>query len=161
MLISVPSAPMPWVPIFKALLTPFIGLMTVLIAFQQWRANRFKLVLDRYERRLAVYRAVVSFLGIVQRDFNPELPHLQAFYASTADAHFLFTPEIPAYLDEIAKRAMALRAAHRQYRDLTQVPQPGYDHNKVVEEMHEQETWFINQFSAARAIFKKHLDISQ
>jgi hypothetical protein len=147
--------------ILQALLTPVIAGIAVYIAWQQWQGNKLKLVLDRYDRRLRVYENVVALLLLVQRDFNPQIVDLQKFRRDTAEADFLFEAEISVYLDEIFKRGVELWSARNEYRDFTQQPPPGYDHNKVVNTMHEQEVWFTNQFGAAKQTFKKYLDVSR
>jgi hypothetical protein len=149
------------VQVLQGLLTPVIGLTTLYIAWQQWKANERKLVLDRYERRVRIYQEVVAILQLVLRDFKPEFSDLQKFRAATAEADFLFETEISEYLDEIVKRGPKLRQAHDAYRDYTQQPPPGYDHQKVVNEMHEHEMWFTEQFAAAKQKFKKYLDVSR
>jgi hypothetical protein len=155
-----PTALAPWLQVLQGLLTPVIGLTTLYIAWQQWKGNQLKLVLDRYERRLRIYQEVVGILILVQRDFKPEFSDFQKFRSATAEADFLFPPEIAIYLDEIVKRGMKLRQANLEYRDLTQTPPPGYDHNKVVTEMHEQEVWFTEQFELAKQKFKRYLYVS-
>ena len=146
--------------ILQALLTPIIGAVAVYIAWEQWQANKLKLVLDRYDRRLRVYQNVVALLLLVQRDLKPEIIELQKFRTDTAEADFLFEPEISAYLDEILKRGHLLRSANNQYRDFTQSPPPGYDHNKVVATISEQSVWFTDQFGVAKQKFKKYLYVS-
>ncbi len=149
------------IKILQGLLTPVIALLALYIAWQQWQVNERKYQLDLYERRLHVYQEVAAFLRRVLRDFKPEIAELQSFIASTAEADFLFDPDIPAYLDEIYRRACSLRSAHNQYRDMFQPIPPGYDHQKIVDEMHEQEVWFSNQLStgATKEKFKKYLDV--
>ncbi len=150
-----------WLQVLQGLLTPVIGLTALYIAWQQWKGNKFKLVLDRYERRLRVYQNVVALLLLVQRDFKPEIGDLQKFRSDTAEADFLFEPEISAYLDELFERGWKLCCANKEYRDMFQPIPPGYDHEKVVTEMHEQEIWFTDQFAAAKQKFKKYLDIGR
>jgi hypothetical protein len=147
--------------ILQALLTPVIASLTVYIAWQQWQGNKLKLRLDRYERRLRVYENVVALLLLVQRDFNPQVMELQKFRRDTAEADFLFEPEIAAYLDEILKRGLSLWSANNQYRDFAQQAPPGYDHHKVVTTMHENEVWFTDQFGVAKQKFRKYLDVSR
>ena len=150
--------------ILQGLLTPVIAAIAVYIAWQQWKVNQRKFVFDQYERRLHVYQEVHAFLMLVIRDFNkPEVSDLQKFTVVTAEADFLFKPEICAYLDETVKRAWKLLSAHNRYRDFTQVTPSNYDHQKVVTEMHEQETWFTDQatLGTAKEKFKKYLDISR
>jgi len=147
--------------ILQSLLTPLISSIAVYIAWHQWQGNRLKLVLDRYERRLRVYENVFALLLLVQRDFKPQIMELQKFRRDTAEADFLFAPEISEYLDEILKRGISLWSANNQYRDLTQPVPPSYDHQKVVATMHEQEVWFTDQFGVAKQKFRKYLDVSR
>ena len=58
-----------WTTYFAALLTPIVGITTVLIALQQWRTNRKiqetnekRLKHERYEKRFAVYDSARTFL---------------------------------------------------------------------------------------------------
>jgi len=147
--------------ILQALLTPIIGGIAVYIAWQQWQGNKLKLVLDRYDRRLRVYQGVVACLLLVQRDFKPEIGELQKFRRDTAEADFLFEPEISAYLDEIFKRGHSLWSANIEYRDFTQSSPPGYDPNKVVATLSEQQAWFTDQFDVAKQKVKKYLYVSR
>lgn len=157
-----PTTISPWVQVLQGLLTPVIGIVALYIAWQQWNANKLKLALDRYDRRPKVYQNVVVFLRLVQRDFKLEVSDLQKFSIDTAEADFLFEPEISGYVDEMYKRAWKLWGATKNYRDFNQPPAPpGYDHQKVVAEMHEQEVWFTNQFAAAKQKFRKYLDVSR
>jgi hypothetical protein len=74
---------------------------TLYIAWQQWKSNVRKAVLDRYERRLRIYQHVVEILRFIVRDFKPEIHDLLKFSADTAEADFLFGEDIPNYLNEI------------------------------------------------------------
>jgi hypothetical protein len=149
-------------PVLQGLLTPVIGGIAVYIAWQQWKTNERKLVLDRYDRRLRVYQEVLGILTLIFSNFKPEVVDLQKFRAATAEADFLFEPEISAYLDEIVRRGMLLWSANSDYRDFTQAPPPGYDHQMVVEEMSLQKKWFVEQrLTGALQKFKKYLDVSR
>jgi signal transduction histidine kinase len=135
--------------------------IAVYIAWQQWKVNERKLEFDQYERRLRIYERMVTFLRLVLRDFKPEINDLQAFSIDTAEADFLFGPEISQYLSELYHGAWRLRNATDEYRDFTQRASPDYDHNKVVKEITTQEEWFTNQFGVAKEKFKKYLDVSR
>jgi hypothetical protein len=147
--------------VFKGLLTPMIAIVTAYIAFQQWKANERRLVLDRYDRRLKIYQRVVEFIGLACRDFKPEPHDVVAFQAATAEADFLFGPEIGAYIRELSGRAMASRIAHLEYRDSTQQWPAGYDHEKVVAEMQRHSEWLAEQHGVAREKFRRYLDVSR
>ena len=132
--------------VFKGLLTPLIAIVTTYIAWQQWRTNERKSKLDRYDRRLRIYQRVVEFIGIACRDFKPDSHEVIKFHAETAEADFLFGPEIHAYISELAQRAMDSRSLHLEYRDYTQQPPPGYDHNKA----HQLAPYWHQQLRAAK-----------
>jgi hypothetical protein len=147
--------------ILQGLLTPVIGMTTLYIAWQQWKANERKAVLDRYERRLRIYQRVVEMFRFISRDYKPQFEDLMKFGADTAEADFLFGPEIREYLDEIFNHGLRLREAHINYRDFTQPPPAGYDHQKVVNAITQEERWFDGQFPTAKEKFKKYLDVSR
>jgi len=142
-------------------MTPVIGAVALYIAWQQWKTNERKAILDRYERRLLIYQRVVEMLRFVCSKFNPEIHDLIKFSADTAEADFLFGSEISEYIDEIYNRGITLNTAKFEYRDFRQPAPVGYDHQKVVDAMTEQQKWFVAQFSIAKEKFRKYLDISR
>lgn len=145
----------------KGLLTPLIAAIATYIAWQQWQTNRQKLNLDRYDRRLRVYEEVRKILSIILASTQPTTEDLLKFRTSVSEADFLFGPEIPAYIDEIYRRGLSLWRWNQEYRDSTQVPPPGYDHNKVVDEIHKELKWLTEQFEPAKQRFSKYLNISK
>jgi hypothetical protein len=145
----------------SALLTPLIAIIATYIAWQQWKANELKLKLERYERRLRIYQEVVKMLSRIMRDADARLEDLMAYRGNTAEADFLFGPEIPAYINEVFVRGLKLRTANTQYRDAYQEKPPDYDHMKVVEESDAQLRWLTVQFEPAEAKFAKYLDVSK
>jgi hypothetical protein len=149
--------------IFQGLLTPVIAIVTVYIAYQQWQTNRQKVELDRYDRRLRIYEEVRRILSIILRDAGASIDDLQKFRISVSEADFLFGPEIPEYIDEIYKRGLNLWRRNEEYRGYSQsqIKPPGYDHDKVVEEMNSELTWLTGQFEPAKQKFKKYLDVSK
>ena len=148
------------IEILQALLTPVIALTTTYIAWQQWRTNRQKLNLEKYDRRLHVYSEVMKIFQITIRDARASPDDLLRFRTSVSEADFLFGSEIPKYIDEIYKRGINLWHWSRKYKDLTQETPDGYDHQRVVDEMHKELEWFSEQFEPAKKKFKKYLNIS-
>ena len=147
--------------ILQGLLTPVIGVTTLYIAWQQWKSNERKAVLERYERRLLIYQRVVEMLRLIVRNFKPEIHDLLKFSADTAEADFLFGEEVPKYLNEIYSHGVDLNTARAEYRDFRQPVPEGYDHQQVVDALTREEKWFVGQFSVAKEKFKKYLDISR
>ncbi|OFV99320.1 MAG: hypothetical protein A3F68_06825 [Acidobacteria bacterium RIFCSPLOWO2_12_FULL_54_10] len=156
------------VQILQALLTPLIAIITTYIAYQQWNANKLKLKLERYERRLRVYQEVVKFLRLIGRDLDPKVDDFLKFQGAVVEADFLFGPEIRQYIEEIFSRGFRLYKSKKAYDAFTQGSAPSdYDHNRVAREMHSEETWLIEQITAVegqvavREKFKPYLDISK
>jgi hypothetical protein len=81
------------------------------------------------------------------------------FITAVSEADFLFDADVPAYIEEIYRRGLNLWSYSEQYRDHTQDIPPGYDHNKIVTEMHKELGWFANQPHLARDLFGKYLRI--
>jgi hypothetical protein len=150
-----------WIDTLQALLTPTIAIVTTYIAWQQWQGNKVTLRLERYERRLSVYRAVVKFITAVVTDSNFQTRAFFDLRSEAAEADFLFNSEIPGYIEELVDRAVKLTTANKQYRDSTQQPTPGYDHSAVVNAMHEQNMWFAIQLPVAKLKFKSYLSVNK
>ncbi len=148
------------VSVFSALLTPLIAIIATYIAWQQWKANELKLRLERYEKRLRIYQELIRMLSLIMREADAKLEDLMTFRANTAEADFLFGPEIPKYLGEVFSRSLKLRTANIQYRHARQEEPPGYAHAKVVAESHEQLVWLTEQFSPAKEKFAKYLNVN-
>jgi len=149
------------IEISTALLTPVIAVIATYIAWQQWQTNKQKLNLERYDRRLRIYEEVRKILSIILRDADASTEDLLKFITSVSEADFLFGPEITEYINQIYKRGLSLWKWNQQYRDYTQEKPEGYDHKKVVEEIHKELTWLTEQFEPAKEKFKKYLDISK
>jgi hypothetical protein len=150
------------ISILQGLLTPLIAIIATYIAWQQWKGNQLKLKMDRYERRLRVYQEVVKMLKECANGELREFRVIVDFGASTAEADFLFGPEIRQYLEERSSRAGKLRSANAQYRDFTQPVPAAYDPEKIVNESSAQTAWFVEQLVGfvARNKFGKYLNIS-
>jgi hypothetical protein len=144
----------------SALLTPLIAVVATYIAFQQWQATRLKIRLDRYDRRLKIYEQVRTILSKVMQKADISYEDLLSFYRECSEADFLFGPEISQYIEEIYKRGVKLHHFREQYRDSTQIPPAGYDHQQVVEGSHKELLWFNEQFEPAKTRFRKYLDVS-
>lgn len=159
-ILAVHSNPNRLIEISKALLTPVIAIVVAYIAWQQLKTNQQRLKLERYDRRLRVYEEVRKILSIIVRDAKVSLDDLFKFHTSVSEADFLFGPEIPEYIDEIFKRGVSLRRWNKEYRDFKQEVPEGYDHKKVVDEMHKELTWLTEQFEPAKQKFRKYLNLS-
>lgn len=149
------------IKISQGLLTPLIAIITCYIAYQQWKTNRDKLNLDRYERRLEIYKEVVRFISVGIREANYENDELMNFKPKVSEADFLFGEEIPTYINELQERAVNLSYWNKEYKDCTQPKPENYNHEKIVEGMHKELVWISSQLESAKSLFKKYLDVSK
>ena len=148
--------------LIAAVPTTIVACIAAYIAYQQWRTNRRRLQLDLYDRRLRLYEAVIKYIIVVKTDFRPKLDDLIEFRRSTAEADFLFGPDIRAYLNELFKHGVQLRGwAEKNNRDYIQSMPPDYDHRKVTDGMQREEDWFIDQGEKALKQFKSYLNLAE
>lgn len=151
-----------WLVILQGLLTPMIAIVTTYIAVQQYRASMLKMRIDRYDRMLKIYQETHKFITLVTSESDLEIRQLFEFETATAEADFIFPPEIRVYLNEIFTRANKLRVANRLYDKYeSQVTPPrGYDHEINCETMHEHLMWFTDQPQVAKNKFKPYMDLT-
>ena len=147
--------------ISKCFLTPMIAIVTAYVAWQQWQENKLKSKLERYERRLKIYQEILKLLSTVLRDVNLTIIDLRDFRIATAEAHFLFSREIPKYINDIYKHGIGLASACDQYRDCMQEYPPDYDHQKTVKNKGDERDWLLAQFEILPKKFAKYLNISR
>jgi hypothetical protein len=150
------------VNVLQALLTPTIGAITVYIAWRQHHDSKVKLDLDRYEKRLVVYKAVRAFLSDVTATAQVKTEDIRRLRIDTSEACFLFGQDIPDFIDDLVKHGALLGAANATYRDWN-APQPvpaGYDHAAITRTMHDESIWIYEQFDVAEKKFGKYLNVS-
>jgi len=57
-----------WLEILHGMLVPFIALVTIYIAFQQYKLAKHRFRYESYERRLEVYKTLWRFLSEIARE---------------------------------------------------------------------------------------------
>jgi hypothetical protein len=145
------------VKILSALLTPLIALIAAYIAWQQWKTNERKLKLDLYDRRYEVYEATRSFILTICKDAGVQFEEIGHFRATVAQARFLFGKDITDYLELLRSRAFELQSWNGKYLDSYQPKPDDYDHNLVVENMHRELEWLVEQLEPAAEKFGRYL----
>jgi hypothetical protein len=74
--------------ILQALLTPTIGVITAYVAWRQYHDSKLKLTLDRYEKRLIVYKAVRAYLSDVVATAKVKTEDIRRLRVETSEAGF-------------------------------------------------------------------------
>jgi len=131
----------------KGLLTPLIAVVTIIIAYLQWRTNEQKLKLDCYDRRSKVYESAKHIICISMND-ETTIKDIIEFNRSIADADFLLEPEIITYLNEVSKHCNNLRRYNREYPE-----------HEAIDGMEVESMWLNEQLAILKNKFMKHLKI--
>lgn len=139
----------------QALLAPVIALVAVYIAWRQHATARDRLRLDLYDRRFAVYRALMDLLSAALTSGNLKDAELYRFSSDTAERSFLFGPEISEYCEEIWKEGVRLQALNSRLHE-EDLP-AGEERNQVARSRTELFQWFKNQLEAAPKKFEPYL----
>lgn len=89
------------VRVLSALLTPAIGLLTALIAWQQYRTNSNQFRLTLLARRVTVLNATREFIAKAIGQGNVHTADLDKFLQETRESDFLFGSDITQYLKQL------------------------------------------------------------
>ncbi|MBL6750465.1 MAG: hypothetical protein ISP90_08075 [Nevskia sp.] len=102
------ATPRDWIDYLQAGLTPAIAIAGIAIGALQWCLSAAKLRLELFEKRLAIFDAVRSFLAETVREAAPSQAAQFKFLSETRGALFLFDQEIADYLERIWKTCIDL-----------------------------------------------------
>jgi hypothetical protein len=105
--------------VFQALLTPVIGIATVVIGViatriqrQQALTNRLQHRLALFDRRIKIFDATQDFILLVVREARIEtMEPLFKLTQDTKERHLLFGGEIGQYIDELWVKGKRLHSA--------------------------------------------------
>jgi hypothetical protein len=87
-----------WIQILQALLTPVIATAVGIIGFMQWRTAHQKVVLDLFDRRLAVYSKLRHAVSKIMTSGQVTEQTDRLLLEAEDEATFLFGPEVPSYI---------------------------------------------------------------
>ncbi len=146
--------------ITQGILSIIIAIVTVYIAWQQWRINKEKLALDKYERRLRIYEKVTDVLVVILRQADISYEDIGRFKTSVSEADFLFGQEIIDFIESIHKRGINLHFLKISYRAEGEARPEGYNHEEITKGSLEEILWFNDAYKDAKGKFKKYLSIS-
>ncbi len=139
-----------------------IGLLTIYIAFQQWKTNRNKLKLDLYEKRRNVYLKLKEFLFEIRKNANiePEISH--KFKHEIEIDKYLFKENEVKYLNEIHKRAIEMWHFKAKTFDTNGNPinmDNAEQRHRDIESNHVEFLWLVGQIQIIEKKFSKYFYI--
>lgn len=103
-----------WIDILQALLTPTVAIFGSYIAYQQWHINKARLKHELYDRRMAVYTALMDYLVAIFREEYFDDKAYTDWLSKSHEGYFLFNDEIDKYLKLINMKSHAIRKIHRR-----------------------------------------------
>ena len=102
-----------WLQFLSSLATLLVAGAVAYVAWRQWRTAREKLVLDLFEKRLAVYEKVMEAAQKVRGPGRPaDNEPFRLLHSARAEAEFLFGPEISEYIRQLIEHTANLGLAH-------------------------------------------------
>jgi len=146
-----------WTTYVSALLVPTVAVFGLYIAWRQWTTARNRLKLDLFDRRYAVYEAVLKLLAVVFRTATVPEADLRDFDMGTMGAQWLLSADLCNYLrDELRKKAVKLQTIEAT---LPSVPVEDPKRRILVAEKHEALTWFHDQLEVVNRKFAPFLQL--
>ncbi|WP_422134987.1 hypothetical protein [Endozoicomonas sp. ALD040] len=146
-----------WIETFSsALLVPLIACIAALIAYWQWKTAQNKLKLDLFDKRLAVYEGVTSFIAHVFQTGKVTDDEVRAYMQATRNAKWLFSEEVASYLNSIYEKAIDIQAYRAQ---LEGVP-VGDRRTELVNKESSAKKWLVAQFSVVDEHFRNYMEIN-
>jgi hypothetical protein len=138
-----------------ALVTLALGMVGLLIAYNQLKVARTKLELDRYDKRYALFQKTWDILsatvmkGTREKNYGLATP----FNNFLPEASFLFGQDIADYLSECSRNWTELYGLEAELNDVA-----AKDRQKNIERTSELRQWFFEQASVhCKATFTKYL----
>lgn len=144
--------------IFSSMGILIVGGITVFVAIRQYENDKNRMKLALYEKRFAVFRAIMDLNTIIFRDANVTIEDLRIFLSNSREANFLFDRKIKNEVEEIYQKAIRLRYVETKLDD--RGLDVGEKRNKLAEESNEILTWFGEMPKRMEESFKKYLSMS-
>jgi hypothetical protein len=149
-----------WVDIIvkltPAFITLVVGLIASLVAYLQYKANRDKLRLDLFSKRLEAFEKLQDYLRDVLGEGRVTNKGLSLLAEARAKSRFLFGPEIESYFDELWRKACELRGFHDQLYGLNALP-IGPERNQICELDGTLVKWKTKQLVDSPKIYAKYM----
>lgn len=134
----------------SAALIPLIAIITIYIAYQQYRTNKLKLRHDLFEKRWSVYKTLMESLEAVIREGTINDDKLFKLNIERIKSYFLFDQDLYNYIDEIYDKLIDLQTMNS-----------ASEQEKVAnaQKRSELKKWFFAQIRASKEKFYKFLNM--
>jgi hypothetical protein len=148
------------ISVFQGLLTPTVAVIATYIAWQQYKANRYKLKLDLYQQRFRVFEALRDVLAMMYTTGVDE-KKLFELLSKTRETEFLFGPDIKDYVETVRFHATTLSSAHKALDEMLRTNAPAEKRAPMAKGESQETTWAYDETRRIPAKFGKYLDLSK
>jgi hypothetical protein len=143
-----------YIDIFSALLTPLIAIITTYLAIRQYKINRAKTRHELYDKRLAVFKTISSFLFSASCSEHFDFEGYRQFSIAKQESYFLFDKDITDYLDYV------LEHVNQAYNLKLDEQWAGTeDRNTITHKKRDVEQWCGKEANKATLKFMPYLDL--
>jgi len=97
-----------------ALTAAVIGFLGIYIAWRQWETSAYRLKLDLFEKRFAIYEATIDFILSIRGGGKVLDENLSVFKEKTLAARFIFDDKIADYIKEIREKSIDLQTCSKE-----------------------------------------------
>src|SRR4030043_138343 len=155
---SIPKNKASLIEIINSFLTPMIAIITIYIAYQQWRVNYKKIKIDLSDRRVKAFREIEQYILLIIRNGNIEVEQCHSFFNAMRIEGAIFKKNDQKYIKYLYEKGIELWEIHTRLYDrngnainMDKTKQRSKDTNSVAELL----KWFNQQSTAISDKFKR------
>lgn len=135
-------------PTTQSLYTYILGFLTVFIAYQQYKANKYRIKIDLYERRLRVYNVTREILHSALSSSKIKQEQFKAFEDCIAESRFIFKPDVHSHLNALSTRLHSF-----------QDTQSDEDTNYETLNLNDKQSYILSEISSLSTRFSHYLSL--
>jgi hypothetical protein len=149
-----------WFPLSNAILTLIVAGGTVYFARTQSRLNEAQLRTALFDRRVAVYDAMRSFVADIMISGTTERELLIKMLRETKHVEFLFKPrdDIAGFISHFYEQGVDLQYAQKMHRAIRNA-QEEPERLRLIQREHDLLMWFKDQNTVIADKFRPYLQL--
>ena len=95
--------------ILSGFLTPIIAVLAIIIAYRQYKIQKYRVRIDLFDRRLKIYNAIMDFMSHVRQKGDASNDQIFNLIERTIDSRFLFKGEIKNHIESLIQQALDIQ----------------------------------------------------
>ena len=130
-----------WTDILGKLAVPVIGFLGLYIAWRQWKTAAYRFRLDLFDKRFAIYEAIIDFILSIRGGGKVSDEALSAFKDKTLPTRFLFNDDIAEYITEIKEKAIDVQTYSAEVKGMPE----GKERIETLRQSSDARKWLYKQ----------------